>query len=140
MASPIFPQFPRPYRGFLGPLGISADGMARQQQFVDVISQNIANAETTRTPTGGPYQRQIAVMGTDPATGAPQVSVVQDTTPGNTVYDPGHPDADASGYVHYPNVDIPTETVDLMIARRMHEANATAFSTAKAMIHRAIDI
>lgn len=124
----------------MGPLGIAASGMARQQQFLDVISNNIANAETTRTADGGPYQRQVAIAGTDPVTGAPTTTVVSDTRPGRLVYDPGHPDADATGYVHYPNVDVANETVDLMIARRMHEANATVFQSAKAMLRRALDI
>lgn len=123
----------------MGPLGISASGMARQQEFIEVISNNIANAETTRTADGTPYQRQVAVAGID-GRGAPVTTVQHDTTPGRVVYDPGHPDADAAGYVHYPNVDLATETVDLMVARRMHEANATAFDAAKAMLRRALDI
>lgn len=141
MAEPIgFPRFPRLDRGFLRPLGVSAEGMARQQRFLEVISENIANAATTRTPEGGPYKRQIATTTTDPTTGATTIKVVLDAGAGESVYDPGHPDADENGYVRYPNVDIPTETVDLMIARRLHEANATAFGAAKAMIRRALDI
>ncbi len=134
-----FPMFRRPLRNLLGPLGVSAAGMSRQQKFIEVISENIANAETTRTAEGGPYKRQIAVAGQDPATGA-SVTVVQDERPGRAVYDPGHPDADAAGYVRYPNVDLANETVDLMVARRMHEANATVFQAAKAMLRRALEI
>jgi flagellar basal-body rod protein FlgC len=141
MADPVgnIPQLPRALRQLMGPLGISASGMARQQQFIEVISNNIANAETTRTADGSPYQRQVAVAGIS-ASGDPTTSVQHDTTPGRVVYDPGHPDADDAGYVHYPNVDLATETVDLMVARRMHEANATAFDAAKAMLRRALDI
>jgi flagellar basal-body rod protein FlgC len=141
MADPVgsIPQLPRALRQLMGPLGISASGMARQQEFIEVISNNIANAETTRTAGGGPYQRQVALAGID-SHGAPITTVQHDTTPGRVVYDPGHPDADAAGYVHYPNVDLATETVDLMVARRMHEANATAFDAAKAMLRRALDI
>lgn len=135
----IAPLNPRPLRQLLGPLGTSASGMARQQQFIAVISENIANAETTRTAEGGPYRRQVAVGGTD-AMGRPTTTVVDDTRSGRVVYDPGHPDADPSGYVHYPNVDLATETVDLMVARRMHEANATVFQVAKSMLRRALDI
>jgi flagellar basal-body rod protein FlgC len=69
-----------------------------------------------------------------------QVRVVDDATPGRMVYDPGHPDADQNGYVTMPNVDIATETVDLMVARRMHEANATVFQAAKGMLRRALEI
>jgi flagellar basal-body rod protein FlgC len=135
-----FPIMPRPLRQLLGPLGVSASGMSRQQKFIEVIATNIANAETTRTAEGGPYRRQVAVAGNDAAGGNPTTTVVTDPSAGRLVYDPGHPDADASGYVRYPNVDLATETVDLMVARRMHEANATVFQAAKAMLRRALDI
>jgi len=134
------PITPRPARGLFGALGTSASGMARQQRFLDVIANNIANAATTRGPDGKPYQRQIAVAGTDPLTGQPTTTVVKDSSPGRSEYDPGNADADATGYVHYPNVDVTTEMVDLMLARRMHEANATVFDAAKAMLHKALDI
>lgn len=137
---PGVPFSGRPVRNLMGPLGISASGMARQQRFLEIIANNIANAETTRGPDGKPYQRQVAVGGTDPVTGQPVTTVVNDTRAGRMEYDPGHPDADATGYVHYPNVDLANETVDLMIARRMHEANATVFQSAKAMLRRALDI
>jgi flagellar basal-body rod protein FlgC len=113
--------------------------MSRQARFMEVISNNIANAETTRTAEGGAYKRQVAVAGVD-ANGNPTTTMVNDTRPGRKEYDPGHPDADANGYVEYPNVDLPTETVDLMIARRMHDANATVFQSAKEMLRRALDI
>ena len=76
----------------------------------------------------------------DGAGGVEAGQVVQDTRAGVSDYDPGHPDADANGFVLRPNVDIQTEIVDLMIARRVHEANATVFQAAKAMLKRAIDI
>jgi flagellar basal-body rod protein FlgC len=131
-----YPIWPRPLRSLLGPLGTSAAGMSVQQQFIEAISANIANAETTRTAEGGPYRRQIAVAEGDNT----QVRVVSDKTQGRLVYDPGHPDADDKGYVRMPNVDIASETVDLMIARRMHEANATVFQAAKGMLRRALEI
>jgi flagellar basal-body rod protein FlgC len=121
-------------------LATSAEGMATQQKFLEVISQNLANSETTRTPEGGPYKREVAVVGTDPATGATTTRVVEDPRPGRQLYDPGHPDADANGFVTYPNVDITTELVDLMIARRVHEANASVFQAAKSMLRRALEI
>lgn len=124
----------------MGPLGISASGMGAMSKALDVISQNIANAETTRTPEGGPYQRKVVVFQPNGAGGALPSQVVQDTRPGAEDYDPGHPDADANGFVRRSNVDINTELVDLMIARRVHEANATVFQSAKAMLRRAIDI
>ena len=122
------------------PLGVSAEGMATQQRFLEAISKNIANAETTRTPDGTPYRRQVVVAEKDPVTGATVTRVVEDTTAGQLQYDPGHPDANEDGYVEYPNVDVNTELVDLMIARRMHEANASVFQAAKAMLRRALEI
>lgn len=141
MAEPNgIPPGSRPIRNLLGPLGISAAGMSRQQQFMDVIARNIANAETTRTAEGGAYRRQVAVAGIDPLTGNPTTTIVDDVRPGRMVYDPGHPDASDTGYVELPNVDLANETVDLMMARRLHEANASVFQAAKAMLRRALDI
>lgn len=129
-------MWPRPLRSLMRPLSMSAAGMSTQQQFMEAISANIANAETTRTADGGPYRRRIALS----EGSGTQVRVVDDVTAGRMVYDPGHPDADANGYVRMPNVDIATETVDLMIARRMHEANASVFQAAKGMLRRALEI
>ncbi len=114
--------------------------MSAQQNFMETISANIANAETTRTAEGGPYHRRVAVIHGSASGNGVTAQVLEDKSDGRMVYDPGHPDADANGYVRMPNVDIPTETVDLMVARRMHEANATAFQAAKAMLRRALDI
>ncbi len=87
-------------------------------------------------------QAMAAPAAVDPTTppGARVTAVTQDPTPGPLVYDPGHPDADAHGYVRYPNVQITTEMVEIMDARRVYEANATAFQAGKAMLRRAIDI
>jgi flagellar basal-body rod protein FlgC len=114
--------------------------MATQQRFLETIARNIANAETTRTPDGTPYRRQIAVTERDPVTGELATRIVEDPSSGQMVYDPGHPDANQDGYVEYPNVDVNTELVDLMVARRMHEANASAFQAAKSMLRRALEI
>lgn len=122
------------------PLAKSVEGMSTQQRFLEVISSNISNAETTRTADGSPYKRQVVVAGTDPRTGALSTRVVEDQTPGELRYDPGHPDADASGYVRTPNVDVNTELVDLMLARRVHEANVSVFQAAKSMLRRALEI
>ena len=141
MPNPIlFPQAPRPLRNLLRPLSAPAAGMAVEQKFLEVIASNIANVETTHTPEGGAYKRQVAVTERDPATGQFQTRVVEDAQPGRKVYDPGHPDADSDGFVTYPNVDLNSEIVDLMIARRIHEANATVFQAAKSMLKRALDI
>lgn len=140
MADPLGPLVPRPLRGLLGPLATSANGMARQQEFMSVIAENIANANTMRTAEGGPYRRQLAVARRDEATGEVTIDRVADAGEGKLVYDPGHPDADEQGYVRHPNVDMATEMVDLVMARRLHEANATAFQAAKAMLRRALEI
>ncbi len=131
---------PRPVRSLLKPLGVSGAGMGAMSRALDVISQNIANAETTRTPDGGPYKRKVVVFQANGAGGIQASQVIEDTRPGSEDYDPGHPDADPNGFVKRPNVDINTEMVDLMITRRVHEANATVFQAAKAMLRRAIDI
>ena len=112
-----------------------------QQRIMDLISENIQNARTTSTTNGGPYRRKLAVLERDPSGAGVRVArIVEDPRPGQTEYQPGHPDADDDGNVLYPNIDIITEITELMIARRMYEANATAFQTAKAMIRRALDI
>ena len=121
-------------------LGTSADGMAVEQRFLEVISRNLANAEVTRTPEGGAYKREVASIGVDPVTGQSTMQVRQDPRPGRMVYDPAHPDANAQGFVEYPNVDVNTELVDLMIVRRVHEANVSVFQAAKSMLRRALDI
>jgi len=128
------PVTPRPLRALMRPLFQSAAGMSVQQRFIETISANIANAGTTRTAEGGPYRRQVTV-----ASGT-RTETYTDRTAGRQVYDPGHPDANEMGYVTMPNVDLASETVDLMVARRMHEANATVFQVAKAMLRRALEI
>ena len=150
-------------------LGISASGLTAQRTRLEVIASNIANAEvTTADGAATPYQRRVVRMeaagnpwqpyevtppGSDPAafrlpSGNPldamhgvAVSAVEaDASEGPLVYDPGHPDADAQGYVRMPNVRITDELVDLMDARRVYEANATVFQSAKAMLRRALEI
>lgn len=126
--------------------GILSSGMSAQRTRLDVVSSNLANANTTRTPEGGPYKRQIPVfesLGQD-ADGAGLGVQVQrvdtDPMPGPVVYDPGHPDADADGYVHLPNVNVVEEMVDMMTASRSFEANTQAFQTLRDMIQQAINL
>ena len=122
-------------------LGVSGSGLTAQQARMDTIAENIANAETTRTAAGGPYRRKVVTVAPVPYGGGVRVlGTQQDTRPGSTVYEPGHPDADANGFVHYPNVDVTGETVDLMVARRAFEANATAFQVGREMLRRALDL
>lgn len=132
--------------GILGQLGISASGLSAQRARMDAIANNIANANTTRTPEGGPYRRQRVVVREvrDPATGEPLgvkvAGMERDQTPPRRVYDPGHPDADESGYVELPNVNVIAEMIDMLSATRAYEANATAIDAAKEMANRALDI
>ena len=136
--------------GLFSSLDTSASGLSAQRLRLDVISNNIANVNTTRTALGGPYQRQRVVftprtpeqafllpMNTKDrarvATGeGVKVSAVSaDPAPPKMVFDPGHPDADANGYVAMPNINIVNEMVDMMSASRAYEANVTAINSAK---------
>lgn len=126
-------------------LEISGSGLAAERLRMDVISDNIANADTTRTPEGGPYRRKVVffVPRFDPQgrSGGVRVGAIgRDMAPFKLRYDPGHPDADAQGYVRMPNVDVVREMVDLITASRAYEANVTAVNAAKAMFMRALDI
>lgn len=138
---------------------ISASGLTAERLRMDVISNNIANANTTKTIDGGPYVRQRVVFeprgekigfmfptifqktkSAQQLMGVKVTGVVGDTEPPRMVYDPGHPDADASGYVAMPNVNIVKEMVDMISATRAYEANVTAINSAKTMAAKALDI
>lgn len=135
--------------GRFSSLQISASGLSAQRQRMDAVSNNIANASTTRTPEGGPYRRQEVVfavrteepnLGVRRTAGVESPQIVEDATPPRTVYQPGHPDADANGYVQMPNVNIVEEMVDMISATRSYEANVTALNAAKAMTMKALEI
>lgn len=135
---------------------ISGSALTAERVRMDVIANNIANVNTTRTPQGGPYRRQQVVFmpqtaepafqpvsaGRGQATGrgVRVQAIIEDNQPGLTAYDPDHPDADADGYVTYPNVDVNTELVDMMAARRAYEANVVAINAIKAMAAQALEI
>ncbi len=123
-------------------VNVSATGLSTQRTRMDVIADNIANAETTRTAEGGPYRRlRVLVSAADgPDGGVQLMGVTPDETPFKRVYDPSHPDANAEGYVDLPNVDIATEMVDMMTASRAYEANARALAMSRDMLRDAIDI
>lgn len=144
---------------FLTSLTISGSGLAAQRERVNIASSNLANAESTRGPNGLPYrrrdpvfeavdfERQLERAAADVKPGEPSAAlgvavreVVEDTSPGRKVYMPGHPDADPSGFVTFPNVNPVHETVNLISASRGYEANATAVETLKSMAQRALDI
>lgn len=145
--------------GFMESLSISASGMTAERLRMDVIANNIANAQTTRTPQGGPYRRQEVLYQEGGQTfsdmmqnlltpggqatgehGVQVVGIVPDNTPFKRVYDPGNPDADKTGYVSMPNVDTVTEMVDMMSASRAYEADVAATQAIKSMAQQAIGI
>ncbi len=129
---------------------ISASGLAAQRQRLDVISENLANANTTRTPEGGPYRRKHVVLETRPMDDfaslleTPQKvavsEVVNDQQNFVEEYDPGHPDADANGMVKLPNVNPVQEMVSLTLASRAFDANVAVIRSAKTMAQKALDI
>ena len=127
-----------------GNFRISASALTAERFRMDVISNNIANSQTTRTANGGPYQRERVVFrpltGPNENGGVAVTAVLADNRPGHTVHDPSHPDADAQGDVTYPNVDMATEMVDMMSATRAYEANIVAFNAAKTMATKALEI
>ncbi|MBI3768926.1 MAG: flagellar basal body rod protein FlgC [Deltaproteobacteria bacterium] len=134
---------------------ISASGLRAQRLRMDVIAANLANAQSTRTPGGGPYRRRDVVLEASPQSesfddmlapgGAPSAAVrvarvVEDRRPPQLVFDPGHPDADPNGYVAMPNVNVVTEMVDMMAATRAYEANVTALNATKRVLEAALEI
>ncbi|MHB8068247.1 MAG: flagellar basal body rod protein FlgC [Desulfobaccales bacterium] len=131
-------------------MDLSASGLTAQRQRLDVIAENLANVNTTRTPQGGPYKRKSVVMEATPQDdfdsylGSPEkvevVQVSEDAKGLRPELDPGHPDADKEGMVLYPNINPVTEMVHLMLASRAYEANVAVLRTGKAMAAKALDI
>lgn len=145
---------------FLG-IDAAASGLTAERLRMDVISNNIANANTTRTREGGAYHRRYVVFKprdtkVDKASfegflqksknklqagnGVRAITIETDDSQGPLVYDPGHPDANAEGYVERPNVNIVAEMVDMITASRAYEANATAINAAKSMASKALEM
>jgi flagellar basal-body rod protein FlgC len=134
-------------------LQVSASGMAAERARAQVLVENMANAETTRTPEGGPYRRKDVVFSSDLqaspfsavfqnelAQGVRVTDVTVDDRPPEMRYMPGHPDADANGYVAFPRMNPAEEMVDLMNASRSYQGNIAAMSAVKDMISKSIDI
>jgi flagellar basal-body rod protein FlgC len=145
--------------GFYNSIEVSASGLSAERLAMDVIANNIANANTTHTPQGGAFKRQLVVFAQKPDAqgdsqgnpvdgesdsqgqgGVSAVGIVQDQSPDRLVFDPGNPDADARGYVHYPNVEVVKEMVDMMAASRAYEANVSAIQEARNMNNAAIGL
>ena len=141
---------------FFTAMEVSASGLAAQRTRMNVASSNLANVSTTRTPEGGPYKRrdvvlESATLGPDLAgqqaggfseavRGVQVTGISQDAEAPRLEHDPGHPDADANGYVAYPNVNMVEEMVDMITASRAYEAGVTALDTAVSLAERAISI
>lgn len=132
---------------------VTASALNAQKLRLDIVAQNIANAETTRTPEGGPYQRQVVSFetelvkqqgnGDDGGRALETVKVAgisADPTPGQRVYNPQHPDAGADGMVTMPNVNLAFEMVDLITASRAYEANLSVVKNGKQMAEKALEI
>lgn len=132
---------------------ISASALAAQRVRMNLIAENLANAEVTRTPSGRPYRRKGVVLGARAGSafggllragatpgGVDVLHVVESHTPPNLVHNPSHPDADAKGYVTMPNVNPVMEMVDLISASRAYEANVTAIQLWKNMVTKTLEI
>ena len=135
-------------------LNVSASGLTAQRLRMDVISQNIANINTTRTENGGPYRRKVALFEENKNTfqsiyndalnnvnsGVKVPKIIEDKSPFEYVYNPGHPDADERGYVAMPNVNLVAEMVNMISANRAYEANVTSINATKGMALKALEI
>jgi len=139
-----------------GMLDLSGSALTAERWRAEVVAANMANAETTRTPQGGAYRRQLLVFRTQPMPRFPMMlaglrpsvpdggvrveRVVADASPMPSRYEPGHPDADAAGYVTYPNVNPVMEMADLLSAVRAYQLNSAAVQAAKSMIQQSLQI
>ena len=129
-----------------------ASALAAQRTRIEVAVSNIANSESTRAADGQPYRRRAvmlaadsvntfdAAMGQASATGVKVTSIVEDQAPFRRRYEPGHPDADADGFVALPNVDAPEEMVDMMGAARAYQANLAAIGLIREMVNKALEL
>ena len=144
--------------GYFNSMNISASALTAQRLRMDIISENIANANTTRTSDGGPYRRKTVLfeeireqstfdtifnsaMGrASKGTGVRVSRIVEDSSPGMLTYDPAHPDANEEGYVRMPNVNIVEEMVNMISASRSYEANITAMASFRGMVSKTLEL
>src|SRR5215210_6604897 len=145
--------------GLFDAIDISGSALSAERLRMDVTAENLANAQTTRGANGQPYRRKEVVLqeaggqgtfgaalkvalgnASSPARGVQVAGIVEDSSPLKRIYDPGHPDADANGYVTMPNVNTVTEMTDLISSSRAYEADVTAMQTAKQMFIKTLDI
>jgi flagellar basal-body rod protein FlgC len=137
---------------FFTAMEVSASGLSAERTRMNVAASNLANVQTTQGPNGGPYQRRDVVMASanvpairgtpfaQAVRGVAVTQITQDTAPPRLEYDPGHPQANAQGYVAYPNINPVEEMVDMITASRAYEAGVTTMSTAVGMAERALGI
>jgi len=140
-------------------LNINVSGIEAQRQAMELIASNLANVNTTRTVYGGAYRRRIPIfsekglvsfedelqiaenrLASSGGGGVEVAEIVEDNAPFPKVYRPGHPDADAEGFLSLPNVNLATEMVDMTYAQRIHEANITAFNATKKMMQDTLQL
>lgn len=133
-------------------LAVSASALAAERTRIEAAISNLANAESTRGPDGGPYRRRAVVLAADPinsfdaalgragAVGVRVAGVVEDDSPFPKRYQPSHPDADAAGFVSVPNVDPSEEVVDMMSAARSYQANLAAIGLVRDLVRQALDL
>jgi flagellar basal-body rod protein FlgC len=149
--------------GLFDAISASGSGLTAERMRMDVTSENLANAETTKAANGQPYRRKEVVLqeaggsntdfasvlssvqgggasGAGVTNGVKVAGIVEDSSPLKRIYDPGHPDADKNGYVTMPNVNTVTEMTDLISSSRSYEANVTAMQTAKTMFSKTLDL
>ncbi len=144
---------------FFNSMNTSASALTAQTLRMDVISENIANVNTTRTEDGGPYKKKTVLfeaennskrffdyfsnemeLGAQPSGGVKVTKIAVDNSEGSLVFNPQHPDADENGYVEMPNVNIVEEMVNMISASRAYESNITAMNTTKSMVNKTLEI
>lgn len=141
---------------FMTGMSVSASGLAANRKRMAAISSNIANAQTTRTPEGGPYRKKEVVFGAEPAREyfsdilegemgenikkVHAMEIVSTNKPPILKYEPNHPDANDEGYVAYPNINLTEEMAEMISASRSYEANISALNTSKSMAMKALEI
>ncbi|HWR03616.1 MAG TPA: flagellar basal body rod protein FlgC [Humidesulfovibrio sp.] len=141
---------------FMSALDVSASGMKAQRTYMNVISMNLANVKTTRTPEGGAYKRKSVAFAAAPVfnpfdkemenaenrelKGVVVRGIVTDKRPMKKVHEPGHPDADKDGYVTYPDINVVEEMANMITTMRSYEANVQAIQDTKAMFNKALQI
>ena len=141
---------------FMTALDVASSGMKAQRDYMNVISMNMANAQTTRTSDGGPYRRKSVSFESSPVLspfdsamqdqmnrdlqGVAVRGIVNDSRPFRYVYDPGHPDSNQQGYVAYPDINVVEEMTNMVNAMRSYEANAQSIQDVKSMFNKALAI